>query len=108
MTQVSQAQGQLWSALPTEVNQTFATTSEIHNGAAYWVIDTGSFNRTGLFAITNQGYVSAAHEDLEIPAMAGEGTGGNGKAIMLFTLNGNGGPTGADRGGFFQAPPTAG
>ena len=67
------------------------------------MIDTSSFNRTGLFSITNQGYVSAAHEDMEFPAMAGEGTGGNGKAIMLFTLNGNGGPTGADRGGFYPS-----
>jgi len=103
MTQVSQGQGQLWSALPTEVNQNFASSSEIHNGAAYWVVDTGSFNRTGLFTITNQGYVSAAHEDLEMPAMAAEGTGGNDKAIMLFTLNGNGGPTAADHGGFYPS-----
>jgi hypothetical protein len=103
MTQVSQAQGQLWSALPTEVNQTFGTTAEIHNGAAYWVIGTNSFDKTGVFSMTNQGYVSAAHEDMEMPAMAGEGTGGNGKAIMLFTLNGNGGPGGADRGGFFPS-----
>ena len=35
--------------------------------------------------------------------MAAEGTGGNGKAIMIFTLNGNGGPTGADHGGFFPS-----
>ncbi len=103
MTQVSQAQGQLWSALPTEVNQRFASSSEIHDGAAYWVVDTGSFNKTGLFTITHQGYVSAAHEDLEMPAMAGEGTGGNGKAIMFFTLNGNGGPTHADHGGFYPS-----
>ncbi len=103
MTQVSQAQGQLWSALDTEVNQTFATTAEIHNGAAYWVIDTRSFDQTGRFTMTNQGYVSAAHEDLEMPAMAAEGTGGNGKAIMLFTLNGNGGPGHADHGGFFPS-----
>ncbi len=104
MTQVSQGQGQLWSALPTEVNQTFGSGSaETHDGAAYWVVDTGSFDKTGLFTITNQGYVSAAHEDLEMPAMASEGTGGNGKAIMLFTLNGNGGPTGADNGGFFPS-----
>ena len=82
MTQVSQGQGQLWSALPTEVNQTF-TATEIHNGAAYWVVGTSSFDKTGLFTITNQGYVSAAHEDMEFPAMAAEGTGGNGKAIML-------------------------
>ncbi len=103
MTQVSQGQDQLWSALPTEVNQRFATTAEIHNGAAYWVIDTKSFDKTGLFTITNQGYASAAHEDLEMPAMAAEGTDGNGKAIMLFTLNGDGGPGHADRGGFFPS-----
>jgi hypothetical protein len=103
MTQVSQGQGQLWSAVPTEVNQKFASSSEIHDGAAYWVVDTGSFNETGLFTITNQGYVSAAHEDLEFPAMAAEGTGGNGKAIMDFTLNGNGGPTSADQGGFYPS-----
>jgi hypothetical protein len=67
------------------------------------VIGTKSFDKTGQFTVTNQGYVSAAHEDLEMPAMAAEGTGGNNKAIMLFTLNGNGGPTGADRGGFFPS-----
>jgi hypothetical protein len=89
MTQVSQGQGQLWSSLTTEVNQTFneksGTTSEIHEGAVYWVVNTGSFDRTGLFSITNQGYAAAAHEDLEMPAMGAEGTGGNGKAIMDFT-----------------------
>jgi hypothetical protein len=103
MTQVSQGQGQLWSALPTEVNQTFNSGNEIHNGAAYWVVGTTSFDKTGLFTITNQGYVSAAHEDMEFPAMAAEGTGGNGKALMDFTLNGNGGPTGADHGGFYPS-----
>jgi hypothetical protein len=103
MTQVSQAQGQLWGATTTEVNQIFASTSEIHEGAAYWVVDTGSFDRTGQFGITNQGYVSAAHEDLEFPAMAAEGTGGNGGAIMISTLNGNGGPTHADAGGFYPS-----
>jgi hypothetical protein len=102
-TQVSQAQGQLWSSMSTEVNQTFGTSSEIHAGAVYWVVDTGSFDTTGQFMITNQGYVSAAHEDLEMPAMAAEGTGGNGNAIMDFTLNGNGGPTGADKGGFYPS-----
>jgi hypothetical protein len=44
--------------------------------------------------------VSAEHEDLEFPTMAAEGLpyqdGGNGGAIMSFTVNGNGGPTGAD------------
>ncbi len=103
MTQVSQAQGQLWGATTTEVNQLFASSSEIHAGAVYWVVDTGSFDRNRQFDITNQGYVSAAHEDLEFPTMAAEGTGGNGKAIMVFTLNGNGGPTHADHGGFYPS-----
>ena len=103
MTQVSQAQGQLWSGMTTEVNQTFNAGPEIHEGAVYWVVNTGSFDKTRQFTITNQGYVSAAHEDMEFPAMAAEGTGGNGKAIMIFTLNGNGGPTHADHGGFYPS-----
>jgi len=103
MTQVSQAQGQLWSSMTTQVNRTFGTRSELHQGAVYWVVDTGSFDRTGQFALTNQGYVSAAHEDLEMPAMAGEGTGGNGRAIMVFTLNGNGGPTAGTSAGFYPS-----
>jgi hypothetical protein len=103
MTQVSQAQGQLWGSTPTEINQTFASGSEMHMGVAYFVIGTGSFDTTGQFTLTSQAYVSAAHEDLEMPGMAGEGTGGNGGAIMVFTLSGNGGPTGADNGGFFPS-----
>jgi hypothetical protein len=107
MTQASQAQGQLWGAVTTEVDQTFGTGprggSEVHQGALYWVVDTGSFDRTGQFSLTSQGYVSAAHEDLEMPAMAAEGTGGNGGAIMVFTLSGDGGPTHADHGGFFPS-----
>ena len=51
--------------------------------------------------------MSAKHEDLAFPAMAAEGfrwqDGGNGGAIMDFTLSGNGGPTGADNGGFFPS-----
>jgi hypothetical protein len=103
MTQVSQAQGQLWAGMTTEVNQLFNSGPEIHGGAVYWVVDIGSFDKTRQFAITNQGYVSAAHEDLAFPAMAAEGTGGNGGAIMDFTLTGNGGPTHADHGGFYPS-----
>jgi hypothetical protein len=105
MTQVSQAQGQLWGATPTEVNQTFTSEAspEVHQAVAYWVVGTGSFDQAGVFSLTSQGYISAAHEDLEMPAMAGEGTGGNGGALMVFTLSGNGGPTGADSGGFFPS-----
>ena len=63
MTQASQAQGQVWAAMSTQVNQTFGPSSELHMGAVDWVVDTGSFDRTGQSTITNQGYASAAHED---------------------------------------------
>jgi hypothetical protein len=108
-TQVSQAGGQLWGAITTEVDQTFASeaTPEVHQGVAYWVIGTNSFDQGGSFTLTSQGYVSAAHEDLEFPAMAAEGylwqDGGNGGAILTFSLSGNGGPTSADHGGFYPS-----
>jgi hypothetical protein len=107
--QASQAQGQLWGAVDTAINQTFSSEAspEQHAGAAYWVVGTRSFDQSGVFTLTSQGYVSARHEDLEFPAMAAEGfpsqDGGNGGAIMTFTLSGNGGPTGADNGGFFPS-----
>ncbi len=108
MTQVSQAQGQIWGAISTEINQTYSSGSpEVHQGAAYWVIGTTTFDIFRVFSLTSQGYVSPAHEDLEFPAMAAEGyffeDGGNGGAIMTFTLSGNGGPTGADDGGFYPS-----
>ncbi len=108
-TQVSQAQGQLWGAISTEIDQTYSSEAspEVHQGAAYWVIGTNSFDSSGVFTLTSQGYVSPEHEDLEFPAMAAEGygyqDGGNGGAIMDFTLSGNGGPTGADNGGFYPS-----
>jgi hypothetical protein len=108
-TQVSQAQGQLWGAISTEIDQTYSSESspEVHQGAAYWVIGTNSFDSYGVFSLTSQGYVSPKHEDLEFPAMAAEGypwqDGGNGGVIMDFTLSGNGGPNGADNGGFYPS-----
>jgi hypothetical protein len=108
-TQVSQAQGQVWGAISTEIDQTYSSESspEVHQGAAYWVVGTNTFDRFGVFRLTSQGYVSPEHEDLEFPAMAAEGysfqDGGNGGAIMDFTLSGNGGPTGADNGGFYPS-----
>ena len=107
--QVSQAQNQVWGAVDTAIDQTYSSeaTPEQHAGAAYWVVGTRSFDKSGVFSLTSQGYVSARHEDLEFPAMAAEGfpsqDGGNGGAIMGFTLSGNGGPTGADHGGFFPS-----
>jgi hypothetical protein len=95
MTQVSQAQGQLWGATSTEINQTFSSesTPELHQGAVYFVVGTRTFDKYGVFSLTSQGYVSPKHEDLEFPAMAAEGLpwqdGGNGGAIMDFTLSGN-------------------
>jgi hypothetical protein len=113
ITQASQAQGQLWGAASTLITQTFkdkdgdATNSEVHAGAAYWVVGIDSFDKTGIFTLTSQGYVSPVHEDLEFPTMAAEGfswqDGGNGGAIMAFTLSGNGGPSGAHHGGYYPS-----
>jgi hypothetical protein len=100
VTQASQAQGQLWASLTTAVNQKFGSKAEVHAGAAYWVINTNSFDQTGSFTLANQGYVSAAHEDIEMPSVA---AGDYSRAIMDFTLSGNGGPTGADHGGFYPS-----
>jgi hypothetical protein len=108
-TQVSQAQGLLWGAASTLIGQTFASESspEVHAGVAYWVIGTDSFDRNKTFTLSSQGYVSPEHEDLEFPAMAAEGNwfqdGGNGGAIMAFTLSGNGGPNGAHHGGYYPS-----
>ena len=103
LTQVSQAQGQIWTATSTQIAQTYTrANAEIHNGAVYWVLGTRSFDSSGKFTLTGQGYVAAKHEDLTMPAMAGTPSPG-GRAIMLFTLSGNGGPTGADHGGFFPS-----
>jgi hypothetical protein len=101
--QVSQAQGQLWAATSTQLAQTYTgANAEIHMGAVYWVVGTRSFDQTGKFTLTSQGYVSPRHEDVDMPAMAAT-PGSGGRAIMLFTLSGDGGPTGADHGGFFPS-----
>lgn len=101
-TQASQAQGQLWGAISTNVSQSFAgeANPEVHQGAAYWVIGTRSFDRSGAFTLTSQGYVSPSHEDLAFPDIA---AGDFGPAAFFFTLTGNGGPTGADNGGFYPS-----
>jgi len=109
MTQVSQGNHQIWGATTTEIAQSYSSgpSPEIHQGAVYWIIGTHTFDDFGFFTLSSQGYVSPKHEDLEFPAMASGGTaaedGGNGKAIMTFTLSGNGGPTGADHGGFYPS-----
>jgi hypothetical protein len=103
ITQAAQGNGQLWAGADTEIVQTYAASStpETHAGAAYWVVGTRSFDQTGRFGLTSQGYISAMHEDLEFPAFAAGAS--NGRAIASFTLNGNGGTAGADNGGFFPS-----
>lgn len=103
MTQIAQAQGQIWGGTNTQIAQTYTGASaEIHQGAVYWVVGTRSFDQTGRFTLTSQGYVTARHEDLEFPSIAAPPTPG-GRALMDFTLNGNGGPAGADHGGFYPS-----
>jgi hypothetical protein len=101
-TQASQAQGQLWGALSTETAQSFKgeTTPEVHQSAAFYVVGTKSFDRSGTFTLTSQGYVSPSREDLAFPVIAAPDRG---PAALFFTLTGNGGPTGADNGGFFPS-----
>lgn len=106
-TEASYAEGQIWFGTDTLIDETFGRSSEIHAGAAYWVVGTGSFTGgSGLTAsgltMTGEGYVAAAHEDLEYPTLVGGDTAADG-AVMSFTLEGNGGPTHADRGGFFPS-----
>ena len=102
-TQAAQAQGQLWGAVPTQIAQTYTrANAEVHQGVVYWVLGTRSFDTTGKFTLTSQGYVTASHQDLSMPAVDATPTPG-GKAILFFTLSGNGGPTGADHGGFFPS-----
>ena len=102
VTQASYAGGQIWLAANTLINETFGARSETHVGAAYFVIGTGSFvGGSHLLTLTSQGYVAAAHEDLEFPDLIG-GSASEG-ALMSFTLSGNGGPTAADGGGFFPS-----
>jgi hypothetical protein len=100
-TEASYANGQLWFGVQTLLNQQFSTGDETHVGAAYWVLNANPFN-TGEhpLTITSQGYVSAAHEDLLFPSVA---TDGGSQALMSYTLSGDGGPTGADGGGFFPS-----
>ena len=85
-TQASYADGQLWTAIPTLVDQQFGNptsrnglTTEIHVGAAYWAI-----NAEG-GSVTSAGITSPTHEDLEFPSIAA--TDG-GSALMSFTLSG--------------------
>ncbi len=108
-TQVSYAQGQIWGAVSTLVVQQYGSGTcgatawcETHVGIVYWVIGTGAFNSHGLLSLTDQGYVSAMHEDLGFPSIGAGDSYGQG-AVIAFALSGNGGPKHADGGGFFPS-----
>jgi len=99
--QASYVGGHLYWAISTLVNEQFGSANEIHAGAAYWIVSTSSFTgATPTLTLASQGYVAAAHEDLEMPTLVGGGASGD---LMSFTLSGNGGPTGADGGGYFPS-----
>jgi hypothetical protein len=99
-TQASYVGGQLYFAISTLVNEVFGSKGEIHTGGAYWIVSTASSTgATPTLTLTSQGYVAAAHEDIEFPTLAG----GTTRALMSFTLSGNGGPTAADGGGYFPS-----
>jgi hypothetical protein len=107
VTEASYSQGRLWTSVSTLVNQTFSqrgsghqAPSEIHVGVTYWVIGTYGRGQLTAFTIASQGHVAASHEDVEFPSIAA--TDSN-DALMAFTLSGNGGPTGADSGGFYPS-----
>ena len=101
LTQASYTDHQIWTAVTTLVSQTFSgSSSEIHVGAGYWIVGTDKFDTSGTFTVTSQGYVSASHEDLAYPSIAGDLSG---NALITFTLSGNGGPSGADNGGFYPS-----
>lgn len=108
ITQASQAQKQLWGSLSTLIDQTYSSGgSEVHFGAAYWVIGTETFDKYGYFSFSSQGYVSPKHEDLEFPGMAASGSpsqdGGTNGAIITFSLSGNGGAAAVHNGGFYPS-----
>ncbi len=94
------SQGTIWTAVSTIVNQTFASgPAELHVGATYWGVSALDSSSSVTFSLASQGYISASHEDIEFPAMAASG----GTVLASFTLSGDGGPTGADSGGFYPS-----
>ncbi len=101
-TQASQTQGKLWGALSSAVSEEFpgVALAETHLAAVYYTINTAGFDRGGSFTLAGQGYVAPRHEDLSMPDLIAPD---NGLALMVFTLVGNGGPTGADGGGFYPS-----
>lgn len=99
-TEAFYANGVIWTAVSTVVLQTFThSASELHIGATYYGVKTHDSTPGIVFTLASQGQVSAIHEDMAFPSFA---VGGN-TVLISFTLTGNGGPTGADNGGFYPS-----
>ena len=99
MTQVSQAQGQLWGAMTTEVNQTFDYgSSEIHDGRG--LLGGRHRARSTRPASSRSPTRDTSRRPTKTwssrpwPPKAPAATA---KRSWIFTLNGNGGPTHADQ-----------
>jgi hypothetical protein len=79
-TQASYANGQLWSAVATQIVQMSGKTAKTHIGATYWAINAVSVP----FSVANEGYVTADGADMEFPSIAATDSG---SALMSFTLS---------------------
>ncbi len=84
MQQTYYAGGYLWSALNTAVTVNGST----RNGIAWFKVDPNLTASGRLSAsMAGQGYVAVANNDVYFPAIA---VTGQGKAVMSFTMSGNG------------------
>jgi len=81
MQQVIYADGHLWSSVTTAVQ----VGSNVLDGAAYFVIQPSWRNGALHAAVTEQGYVATANDNLIYPAI---GVSANGSGAMVFTLTG--------------------
>ncbi len=76
------AQGALWGAINTLVNEAPPSfVPNYHMGAAYWVVNAAAKH----VSLASQGYVAATNEELLFPAI---GVGPWGQGVMTFTLTG--------------------
>ncbi|MEM0117397.1 MAG: hypothetical protein QXV32_03020 [Conexivisphaerales archaeon] len=80
-TQAWNSGGVVWTSVSTLIVQNYKSgKSETHIGVAYWAVNPSEIE------IVKQGYVTAAHADLEFPSIA---VSQDGNALMAFTLSGS-------------------
>ena len=75
------AQGALWGAINSLVNEGTHFNANFHMGAAYWVVNAAGAH----VSLANQGYVAAMNQELLFPSI---GVGPWGQGVMAFTLTG--------------------